>query len=116
MVAPSDGVDEVLDHLVGQSHAYRLGVSIHLRTQDTASHGHSAADGGYAAVVGPETAAWGDGPAVFVTHFPAFSRADLFAGHGRDRRVAEHHRLDARIGKEPLERDGRGVVHHEAVD
>jgi predicted phosphodiesterase len=40
------------------------------------------ADGdGYATVVGPETAAWGDGLAVFVTHFPAISRAELFAEH-----------------------------------
>jgi len=38
-----------------------------------------AADGGYATVVGPETAAWGDGLAVFVSHFPAISRAEMFA-------------------------------------
>jgi predicted phosphodiesterase len=38
------------------------------------------ADGdGYATVVGPETAAWGDGLVVFVTHFPAISRAEMFA-------------------------------------
>jgi predicted phosphodiesterase len=38
------------------------------------------ADGdGFATVVGPETAAWGDGLAVFVSHFPAISRAELFA-------------------------------------
>src|SRR5262245_9120053 len=41
-----------------------------------------ASDGGYATVVGPEPAAWGDGLAVFVTHFPAFSRAEMFAAEG----------------------------------
>jgi hypothetical protein len=41
------------------------------------------ADGdGYATVVGPETAAWGDGLAVFVSHFPAISRAEMFAEEG----------------------------------
>jgi predicted phosphodiesterase len=38
-----------------------------------------AADGGYAMVVGPETTAWGDGLAVLVSHFPAISRAEMFA-------------------------------------
>jgi predicted phosphodiesterase len=41
-----------------------------------------AADGGYAAAVGPETAAWGEMPVVFVTHFPVLSRTGLFAEHG----------------------------------
>ena len=41
------------------------------------------ADGdGYATVVGPETAAWGDGLAVLVSHFPAISRAETFAAEG----------------------------------
>jgi predicted phosphodiesterase len=37
---------------------------------------------GYATVVGPETAAWGGGLAVFVSHFPAISRAEMFAEEG----------------------------------
>lgn len=41
-----------------------------------------AADGGYAMVVGPDTASWGDGLAVFVSHFPAISRAEMFAERG----------------------------------
>src|SRR4051812_9938874 len=40
-----------------------------------------ASDSGYAVVVGPETAAWGDGLAFFVSHFPAISRAEMFAEH-----------------------------------
>lgn len=42
----------------------------------------AALDGGYATVVGPEPAAWGDGLAVLVSHFPAISRAELFAEEG----------------------------------
>lgn len=41
-----------------------------------------AADGGYAAARGPETAAWGDMPVVFVTHFPVLSRTGLFEERG----------------------------------
>ena len=62
-----------------------------------------ASDGGFATVVGPETAAWGDGLAVFVSHFPAISRAEMFAeqdfkypGDLRDRETLLERRWPAR--------------------
>jgi predicted phosphodiesterase len=41
-----------------------------------------AVEGGCAAVVEPETAAWGEEPVVFVSHYPVLSRTGLFAEHG----------------------------------
>jgi predicted phosphodiesterase len=41
-----------------------------------------AVDGGCAAVVEPETGAWGEAPVVFVSHYPVLSRTGLFAEHG----------------------------------
>jgi predicted phosphodiesterase len=41
-----------------------------------------AVAGGCAAVVEPETAAWGEEPVVFVSHYPVLSRTELFAEHG----------------------------------
>jgi hypothetical protein len=45
-------------------------------------HDKLAADGGYAAVVGPETAAWGDGPAreAHPLGGPAVERTPVFVG------------------------------------
>jgi predicted phosphodiesterase len=39
-------------------------------------------DDRFATVAPPQPAAWGAGPALFVSHFPVLSRADLFTAHG----------------------------------